>query len=319
MDRVVLAGGSLRVSRFGYGCAPLMARTGRRESVGLLEAAFDAGVTHFDVARSYGYGEAESALGEFAAGRRDQITIATKFGIAPPGRSRGLDLARAAARRAVAVAPPLRRLVRRGAESMVSRGDFEVEAARASLETSLRELRTDRIDLLLLHDCAPEDVTDELLEFLRGRVAAGQVLACGIATGVPEAREILAARPAEEMVAQVPLDLLERMPGAGKPFGAAGFLAHSVLSTGLDRLQVRLQAPGVDVGEWSRRLDTDLADRAGLGRLLLRAAVAAYPDAAFLFSSRNEARLRENARLGALAPDPELARRFGELAAELQA
>ena len=42
-----------------------MARLGRRESVRLLEVAYDSGITHFDTARSYGYGEAESAVGEF--------------------------------------------------------------------------------------------------------------------------------------------------------------------------------------------------------------------------------------------------------------
>lgn len=318
MDRVVLAGGSLRVSRFGYGCAALMARTDKRESVRLLEAAFDAGITHFDVARSYGYGEAESALGEFAAGRRDEITIATKLGIAPPARSRRLDLARTAARRVVAVAPPLRRLVRRQAERLVTQGDFEVSAARASLETSLRELRTDHVDLLLLHDCAPEDVTDELLEFLREQIAAGRVRACGVATDVLAAREILAVRSTAGLVAQVPLDLLDSGPGAGEPPFAAGFVAHSVLSSGLDRLHDWLVSPAGDLEGWSRRLDADLADRGELGRLMLRAAVAANPGAAFLFSSRNEGRLRENAALGALAPDPELARRFGELAAPLQ-
>jgi D-threo-aldose 1-dehydrogenase len=318
VDRVALAGGSLRVSRLGYGCAALMARTGRRESVSLLEAAFEAGVTHFDVARSYGYGEAESALGEFAAGRRDRVTIATKLGIAPPPRSRRLDLARGAARRLVAVAPPLRRLVRRQAERLVARGDFEVGAARASLETSLRELRTEYVDLLLLHDCAPQEVTDELLGFLRGRVAAGQVRAYGIATDLPAAREILAAHPDEALVPQVPLDLLDPGSGAGGRPLAAGFVAHSVLSSGLDPLHAWLHSPRVDLEEWSSRLETDLADRAALGRLMLRAAIAANPEAAFLFSSRDEGRLRENATLAASPPDPELARRFGELAAALQ-
>ena len=295
-----------------------MARTGKRESVELLEAAFDSGVTHFDVARSYGYGEAESALGEFAASRRDEVTIATKLGIAPPSRSRRLDLARAAARRAVAVAPPLRRLVRKQAERLVSQGDFGVDAARASLETSLRELRTDHVDLLLLHDCAPEDVTDELLEFLRERVAAGQVRAYGVATDRPAAGEILAARPDEGLVAQIPLDLLEPEPGTGELPLLAGCVAHSVLSSGLDRLHAWLVSPRADLEEWSRRLDADLADRAELGRLMLRAAIAAYPKAAFLFSSRDEGRLRENAELGARAADPDLARRFAELVAALQ-
>ena len=68
MRRVELPGSELRLSRLGFGTAGLMARLGRRESVRLVEIAHDSGITHFDTARAYGYGEAESALGDFLAG-----------------------------------------------------------------------------------------------------------------------------------------------------------------------------------------------------------------------------------------------------------
>src|SRR5918997_1826870 len=64
---LVVPGTDVRLPSYGYGCAALMARTSRAESVRLLEEAFDAGVTHFDVARSYGYGEAESQAGDVRA------------------------------------------------------------------------------------------------------------------------------------------------------------------------------------------------------------------------------------------------------------
>src|SRR5438105_7640592 len=105
--------GVLGGSGIGYGCSQLMARTGRAESIRLLEAAFDAGITHFDVARSYGYGEAESALGAFLAGRRDQVTVTTKLGLGPPRGSGLLKVAKVAARAAVAAAPPLGRVIGR--------------------------------------------------------------------------------------------------------------------------------------------------------------------------------------------------------------
>ena len=54
MDVLTLPGTSLSVSRLGFGCSQLMARMNRRQSVRLLQAAFDAGVTHFDVARDLG-------------------------------------------------------------------------------------------------------------------------------------------------------------------------------------------------------------------------------------------------------------------------
>src|SRR3954466_15030358 len=77
VNRVTLRGTEVTTSALGYGCSQLMARLGRAESTRLLEAAFDAGISHFDTARSYGYGEAESALGDFIRGRREQVTVAT--------------------------------------------------------------------------------------------------------------------------------------------------------------------------------------------------------------------------------------------------
>ena len=53
-----------------------------------------AGVRHFDVAPMYGYGEAESCLGDFLQKHRGQITITTKYGIAPPKKSAIIKLGR---------------------------------------------------------------------------------------------------------------------------------------------------------------------------------------------------------------------------------
>jgi aryl-alcohol dehydrogenase-like predicted oxidoreductase len=49
-----------------------------------LEEAFAQGITRFDVARAYGLGRAEGILGEFLGSKRQQVTLATKFGIKPP-------------------------------------------------------------------------------------------------------------------------------------------------------------------------------------------------------------------------------------------
>ena len=99
MRQVTLPGTNIKASSWGYGCASLMAQTSRAESVMLLETAFDAGVTYYDVARSYGYGEAESAVGDFLRGKRDQITLATKLGISPPAQTRSLAMAKSVVRR----------------------------------------------------------------------------------------------------------------------------------------------------------------------------------------------------------------------------
>ncbi len=87
MKKVTLPGTTSNLSKLGFGCGSLMARIKQKESVELLETAFEAGITHFDVARSYGYGEAEKAVGAFIADKRDQVTVTTKL-----GRLQGLPL-----------------------------------------------------------------------------------------------------------------------------------------------------------------------------------------------------------------------------------
>src|SRR5262249_18716172 len=75
---------SKKASVLGLGCASMLGRAGRRESLAALNAAYDAGITFYDPARSYGYGECEGLLGEFFHGaRRDSVVLCTKFGILP--------------------------------------------------------------------------------------------------------------------------------------------------------------------------------------------------------------------------------------------
>jgi aryl-alcohol dehydrogenase-like predicted oxidoreductase len=267
---VELPGTGVETSALGYGCSQLMTRSGRRDAARLLEAAFEAGITHFDAARAYGYGEAEGALGEFVRGRRDQVTVTTKLGLEPPRRSRGLDLAKSAARSAVAVVPPLRSLARRGAGAMMRRGHFAVAEARASLETSLRELGTDGVDLLLLHVVEPADLSDELLEFLRGCVESGRARAFGTATGPEESAAILAARPEFAPVVQVENSIGYRTAERFPELWSRGVITHSAL------------ACRGDAG----------AERA------LRWAIDANPDGVVLFSSSNPEHIRANVALG---------------------
>ncbi len=87
MQTIPLANTTRQTTRLGFGCGSLMGATNRRDSLKLLEAAYEAGIRHFDVAPMYGYGEAESCLGEFLQHHHGQITVTTKFGIAPPKKS----------------------------------------------------------------------------------------------------------------------------------------------------------------------------------------------------------------------------------------
>jgi aryl-alcohol dehydrogenase-like predicted oxidoreductase len=170
-----------KVSVLGLGCSAVLGRSGRRESLAVLGAAWEAGITFYDTARSYGYGESERLLGEFFAGeRRQQAVICTKFGILPAARGwkqRVKPLAQAAVR----VFPALRTVAQRQAAGEIVASEFSVELLRTSLETSLRALRTDYVDMLLLHAAPISALAQEdLLGAMQRLVEAGTVRMAGI-------------------------------------------------------------------------------------------------------------------------------------------
>jgi aryl-alcohol dehydrogenase-like predicted oxidoreductase len=180
MRYVPFAGGAPEGSVLGLGCAAMMGSVGRRESLHALHGAYDAGINFFDTARSYGFGAGEALLGEFCAGRRDRIVLCTKFGILPPAPN-WKQAFKPLARGALKLLPGLRRTVRRYAGDPPTPNQFSVAALRNSLETSLRELRTDYVDILLMH-AAPLAVLaqDDLLRELERVVAEGKVRVAGI-------------------------------------------------------------------------------------------------------------------------------------------
>lgn len=77
------------LTALGFGCSAMGGRVSTRQSLVALGAAYDAGITLYDTARSYGYGQAETILGNFLRGRRDTVVISTKFGILPGGQVDG--------------------------------------------------------------------------------------------------------------------------------------------------------------------------------------------------------------------------------------
>lgn len=159
----------------------MLGRSGRTESLRALGAAWDAGITLYDTARSYGYGESERLLGEFFAGeRRTRAVISTKFGIVPASRNWKQRI-KPLAQLAVKAVPALRGFARRQGAGQLTAGVFSLDGLKVSLDTSLRELRTDYVDILLMH-AAPIGVLDdsELMEALERLVEAGKVRMAGI-------------------------------------------------------------------------------------------------------------------------------------------
>jgi len=154
-----------RPGKIGFGTTSLLALSSERDRQTLLCRALESGITHFDTAPYYGYGEAEKILGRFIKSRRDEVTITTKFGIQPP-RLAGSGSVAGAVKRLVKNLGPVRKLLARQASKMVQRAAFSAVDAEKSLENSLRSLQTDHVDIYLLHEAGPEDTSEELLAFL---------------------------------------------------------------------------------------------------------------------------------------------------------
>jgi aryl-alcohol dehydrogenase-like predicted oxidoreductase len=203
-----------------------------------LSAAWDVGVNFFDTARSYGIGESESILGAFLRGRRDRAVISSKAGIysKPPTRLKRLvkNVARPVLRRL----PSLRRRV--GAAVMnaeTSRTVFSVADMRTSLEESLRELRTDYLDVFLLHN-APAEVheQDDVFEFLEAVVREGKARRWGLSGGAEALDVILASRAARPHVLQVGASVADGRDwdGHGRPgaWASAVVMAHQPFGGG---------------------------------------------------------------------------------------
>jgi aryl-alcohol dehydrogenase-like predicted oxidoreductase len=212
------------VAALGVGCASIMGRVGRRDSLNALAAAYDGGARYLDVARSYGYGGAERVVGEFLHGRRDDCIVATKVGIKPSAPGLVNRVLLPIARSVVARVPGIQKLsARRGpALAGVSKGSFHPDDVVDSLETSLRELATDHVDLLLLHDVELSDLEDDrLLRRLDDALQSGKTRALGIATHVDESVKIL--RHSQDLpiaidIVQVPSHIGE--PGRSRLFPA---------------------------------------------------------------------------------------------------
>ena len=131
------------------------------EAIALMHKAFDLGITLFDAADTYGNGSSEELIAKAFPTQRDQIVIATKVGydFVNYGESRG-----------------------RGQREIPQ--DFSPEAIARATDAALKRLKTDRIDLLQLHNIRMEQVYDDALwKTLENLKTEGKVRYYGIALG----------------------------------------------------------------------------------------------------------------------------------------
>lgn len=137
--------GSLNVTLVGLGCNNFGGRLDAARSAAVIHAALDAGVTFLDTADIYGGTRSEELIGEALRGRREDVVLATKFGMQLPDGGSGAKPA----------------------------------YVRKAVEDSLRRLKTDRIDLYQLHKPDPETPIGETLAALDDLVRAGKVREIG--------------------------------------------------------------------------------------------------------------------------------------------
>ncbi|HXK16875.1 MAG TPA: aldo/keto reductase [Polyangiaceae bacterium] len=298
---------SLRVTRFGLGCARLggVFQSNSRGFLDLLAFAFDSGVNFFDTADMYSQGESESLIGKALGRKRDRIVIASKAGYTLPSRRRW-------AGRVKPLLRPLVRLLklRRSQLSSGSRGqlaqDFSPKHLLASVEGSLRRLRTDYLDVLQLHSPPLEVVEQgEWLPALEELKRSGKVRYYGVAVDSIEAG-LAALRYPQVASLQFTLNLLEPA-GASELFpeaqrrGVAG-IARECLANGLlvkSAAEIELKSYCSSPEQEAQRIDQLSAlqrTASESGRSVLQSAVA-YPSSVpgvsvTLLGARNVEQLR---------------------------
>jgi aryl-alcohol dehydrogenase-like predicted oxidoreductase len=318
MTEIVVQGLAIRTPAVGFGCSSLTG-TDPSNANWVLQAAFDAGVRHFDTARYYGFGEGEGILGRFLKSRRSEVTITTKFGIEPPRRTTALDVGLYFGRRIVRLVPAMRGFLQRGTQSLVKSGAFSAQQAQVSLETSLRELSTDHIDFYLLHDyIVSEQPPDELLTFLESSVKAGKIRSFGIGTSFENVLQALEQQPRLCGVLQFQNSVLTRNSDR-LPQGNSDRLVitHGPLGGSYRSVLTFLEARRDVAKDWAAKLECYRLDEDTLSALMLNYAADANPKGLVLFSSRDPMRVSRNVK-AALEPDfsPAQIAMFGELVNE---
>lgn len=253
---VTLPGTGLSASCIGFGCASLGSRIGRAAGLRALEEAFEAGVTWYDVAPPYGADEAELILGDFLRTRRDRVTVCTKVGLVGPSRGRLMRLVYTVARPIVGRVKGLRRGFRSVPATRYRRLPLDGEAIRASLDNSLRRLKTDHVDVFALHDPPEAEVVrDDVMRALERMVVSGKARHLSVA-GSLAACLAGSARGLPFEVAQIADDPRTRALGElrGRAPRRLATVTHSVFGVDgmLDRLTETLRS---DAGAVRRLTD----------------------------------------------------------------
>jgi aryl-alcohol dehydrogenase-like predicted oxidoreductase len=180
LEKRTLGRQGLAVSALGLGCMGMSQSYGpanERESIATIHRAIELGCTFLDTAEVYGNHANEELLGRALKGRRDAVTLATKFGfnLGPNGERLG---------------------------GMNSQPDH----IRAVVDASLRRLQTDHIDMLYQHRVDPAVPIEEVAGTVGELVQAGKVRFFGLSeAGVANIRRAHATYPVSALQSEYSL------------------------------------------------------------------------------------------------------------------
>lgn len=222
----------LEVSRVGLG-AMTMAGTytsegalDDTESIRTIHRALDLGVTHIDTAEIYGPFHSEEVVGTAVRGRRDEVVIATKFGL----------------------------VQHTGGEPVPGVTDSSPATVRAAVEGSLRRLGTDHIDLYYQHRVDPATPIEDTVGALAELVTEGKIRYIGLSeAGADTIRRAHAVHPLTALQTEYSLwtrDVEDEILPLLRELGI-GFVPYSPLGHGLLTGQIRTVADFAD-DDWRK-------------------------------------------------------------------
>jgi aryl-alcohol dehydrogenase-like predicted oxidoreductase len=189
MRKIELVKG-IQSSVLGFGCAPVLGAVDAQTAKRAIETALACGINHFDLARSYGYGDAEKFVGKILKSRRYEVVIATKFGIKANWKAQVLSPVKPLVRTiidSIRKESPAKTIsnVNKGvnyADNFFDRIPLTTKEMEKSVEKSLRELKTDYIDYLFIHEPLQRiSHIDELFELAARLKDKGTIRAFGLA------------------------------------------------------------------------------------------------------------------------------------------